>query len=52
MWEYKRIECRVVSYTSTQFMELLNNYAKEGWEVIHYFENEMCFIAVMKRLRS
>lgn len=56
MWEYKRIETGYGSYTASKFIDLLNNYAKDGWEIIHYWEDEnsnlSCykFKVVMKRL--
>jgi len=34
MWEYKREETRIGSYNPSRFMQLLNNYAKDGWELV------------------
>jgi hypothetical protein len=56
MWEYKRVETRIGSYTPSLFMVLLNNYAKEGWELVDYWEHEGLndnyqFRVVMKRQR-
>ena len=53
MFQYKRIEAEIGSYTPEQFMELLNNYAKEYWELVYYCEHEGLnyrykFVAVMK----
>jgi hypothetical protein len=39
MWEYKREETIIGSYNPSQFMQLLNNYAKEGWELVDYWES-------------
>jgi hypothetical protein len=56
MWEYKREEARIGSYTPSQFMELLNNYGKEDWELVDYWEHKglngnHAFRVVMKRKR-
>lgn len=57
MWEYTREETSTGSYKPEQFMQLLNNYGKEGWEIVHYWEQEVYkdsykFIVIMKRQRT
>lgn len=57
MWEYKREHTNYGSYTPEQFMKLLNSYGREGWELVHYQEqestsNQYIFKVVMKRRKG
>lgn len=40
LWEYKRHEIAFGSYTPSQLFELINNYAKQGWELYYYDEGK------------
>jgi len=46
MWEYKRLEKNNI--TPSQWMTEINDYAKEGWEIIYYNE-QYIFVCVLKR---
>ena len=53
MYEYKRIESRIGKLTPKQFINLLNEHAKQGWELFSYNEHEGLnynyrFTAIMK----
>lgn len=57
MWEYKREETDFGSYTPELFFKLLNNYGKEGWQILHYNEQvnerkDYRFIVVLQKERA